>query len=51
MLESMDIQRQVWWAGVHDIIQLQEGLWYTKSLRVLTPQDKKMQDLANSKPK
>ena len=51
MLESMDIQRQVWWAGVHDIIQLQEGLWYTKSLRVLTSQDKKMQDLANSKSK
>ena len=51
MRESMDIQRQLWWAGLHDIIQLQEGLWCTKSLRVLTPQDKKMQDLANSKPK
>ena len=31
----------LWWAGLHDIIQLQEGLWCTKSLRVLTPQDKK----------
>ena len=37
----MDIQRQLWWAGLHDIIQLEEGLRCTISLRVLTPQDKK----------
>ena len=48
MLESMDIQRQLWWAGLLDIIQLQEGLWSTKSMRVLTSQDDKMQDLAYS---
>ena len=48
MLESMDIQRQLWWAGLLDIIQLHEGLWCTKSMRVLTSQDDKMQDLAYS---